>query len=31
MLCYGNWKMEAEMYSPATLNKLNVGMINVII
>ncbi len=24
-LCYGSWKIEAEMYSPATLNKLNVG------
>lgn len=29
VLCYGNWKIEAEMYSPATLNKLNVGSIEV--
>ena len=29
VLCYGNWKIEAEMYSPATLNKLNVGAIEV--
>lgn len=26
-LCYGSWKIEAEMYSPSTLNKLNVGTI----
>lgn len=28
-LCYGSWKIEAEMYSPDTLNKLNVGVIEV--
>jgi hypothetical protein len=28
-LCYGSWKIEAEMYSPATLNKLNVGTLDV--
>jgi hypothetical protein len=26
-LCYGSWKVEAEMYSPSTLNKLNVGTV----
>lgn len=26
-LCYGSWKIEGEMYSPSTLNKLNVGTI----
>jgi len=29
VLCYGNWKIEAEMFSSATLNKLNVGTIEV--
>lgn len=29
VLCYGNWKIEAEIFSPATLNKLNVGTIEV--
>lgn len=24
-LCYGKWKIDAEMYSPSTMNKLNVG------
>lgn len=28
-LCYGSWKIEAEFYSPATLNKLNVGTVEV--
>lgn len=28
-LCYGSWKIDAEMYSPATLNKLNVGSVEV--
>jgi hypothetical protein len=28
-LCYGSWKIEAELYSPATMNKLNVGTIEV--
>lgn len=27
-LCYGSWKIEAEMYSPSTMNKLNVGIID---
>jgi hypothetical protein len=28
-LCYGSWKIEAEMYSPSTLNKLNVGSVEI--
>jgi hypothetical protein len=28
-LCYGSWKIEAELYSSATMNKLNVGTIEV--
>lgn len=27
-LCYGSWKLEAELYSPNSLNKLNVGIVD---
>jgi hypothetical protein len=29
-LCYGSWKIDAEVYSPTTTNKLNVGSLEVI-
>lgn len=28
-LCYGSWKIETELYSASTLNKLNVGVIDI--
>lgn len=28
-LCYGSWKIDAEVYSPTTSNKLNVGSLEV--
>jgi hypothetical protein len=28
-LCYGSWKVDVELYSPNTLNKLNVGTIEI--